>query len=58
MAQPGRAPALGAGGRGFESRCPDQQKEVMEMFFHNLFPYGTVVVPWPSLHQTVLDRSW
>src|SRR5689334_2778254 len=24
IAQPGRAPALGAGGRGFESLCPDQ----------------------------------
>ena len=26
IAQPGRAPALGAGGRGFESLCPDQCK--------------------------------
>jgi hypothetical protein len=24
IAQPGSAPALGAGGRGFESLCPDQ----------------------------------
>ncbi len=24
MAQPGSAPALGAGSRGFESLCPDQ----------------------------------
>ena len=24
MAQPGSAPALGAGGRGFKSLCPDQ----------------------------------
>ena len=29
IAQPGRAPALGAGSREFESRCPDQQIQIL-----------------------------